>query len=100
MSVDDVVLKAKRELSKEKDGAVWLAMIELSDYIKFSAVSKAYFKKSSNWILQRLHGYEINGKPVKFKPKEITVFVQALRDIALKLNIAADRIEQSKDQEE
>ena len=69
-------------------------------YIVFSAIAKNYFKKSSNWILQRLHGYEVNGKPAQFKPGEITIFVKALRDIAAKLNEAADRIEQAKETEE
>ena len=86
----------KKELSEEKDGAVWLAMMELSDYIKFSAIAKNYFNKSSNWILQRLHGYEVNGKPARFKPEEMTVFVRALREISAKLNKCADRLEQAK----
>ena len=100
MSTDKIVEKAKKELAKEKGGAVWLAMMELSDYIVFSAIAKEYFKKSSNWILQRLHGYEVNGKPAQFKPGEITIFVKALRDIAAKLNEAAGRIEKAKDTEE
>ena len=31
METDEIVAKAKKELSEEKDGAVWLAMMELSD---------------------------------------------------------------------
>lgn len=96
MEMDEIVAKAKKELSEEKDGAVWLAMMELSDYIKFSAIAKNYFNKSSNWILQRLHGYEVNGKPARFKPEEMTVFVRALREISAKLNKCADRLEQAK----
>ena len=96
MSTDEIVAKAKKELAKGKNGAVWLAMIELSDFIKFSAIAKIHFNKSSNWILQRLHGYEINGKPAQFKPEETKIFVQALREIANKLNESADRIEQAK----
>ena len=96
METDEIVAKAKKELSEEKDGAVWLTMMELSDYIKFSAIAKNYFKKSSNWILQRLHGYEVNGKPAQFKPEELTVFVSALREISAKLNECADRLEQAK----
>ena len=97
MSIDKFIEKQKNELAKEKHGAVWLAMIELSDYIKFSAIAKSHFNKSSNWILQRLHGYEVNGKPAQFKPEETTIFVKALRDIANKLNESADRIEQAKE---
>lgn len=100
MSTDALIEKAKKELAKEKDGAVWLAMIELSEYIVFSAIAKNYFKKSSNWILQRLHGYEVNGKPAQFKPAETSIFVQALRDISAKLNEAADRIEKAKETKE
>ena len=96
METDEIVAKAKKELSEEKDGAVWLAMMELSDYIKFSAIAKNYFNKSSNWILQRLHGYEVNGKPARFKPEEMAVFVRALREISAKLSKCADRLEQAK----
>ena len=100
MSTEEFVEKAKKELAKEKGGSVWLAMIELSDYIVFSAIAQSYFQKGSNWILQRLHGYEVNGKPAQFKPIEITIFVKALRDIAAMLNVAADRIEQAKETED
>ena len=99
MTTEEIVAKAKRELAKGKSGAVWLAMFELSDYIKFSAIAKTHFNKSSNWILQRLHGYEVNGKPAQFKPEELVVFVQSLREIANMLNESADRIEQAKETE-
>lgn len=99
METEKIVAKAKNELAKGKSGAVWLAMIELSDYIKFSAIAKNHFNKSSNWILQRLHGYEVNGKPAQFKPEELVVFVQSLREIANMLNESADRIEQAKETE-
>lgn len=99
MSTDQFVEKAKKEIATEKDGAVWLAMIELSDYIKFSAIAKNHFNKSSNWILQRLHGYEVNGKPAQFKPEELAIFVKSLRDIANMLNESADRIEQANETE-
>ena len=76
-----------------------LAMIELSDYIVFSVIAKTT-KKSSNWILQRLYGYKENGKQAQFKSGEITIFVKAMRDIAVMLNQAASRIEKAKETEE
>lgn len=100
MNTEEIVAKAKSELAKEKSGAIWLAMMGLSDYIVFSAIAKNYFKKSGNWILQRLHGYEVNGKPAQFKPEEITIFVKALRDLSAKLEQAADRIENAQDTEQ
>lgn len=97
MNTDEIVEKARKELAKEKSGAIWLAMMGLSEYIVFSAIAKNYFKKSANWILQRLHGYEVNGKPAQFKPDETAIFVQALRDLSSKLEEAAAQIEKAQD---
>lgn len=38
---------------------------EVSDMLSMSYVARAYFGKSRSWISQRLHGYNVNGKPVK-----------------------------------
>ena len=43
MNTEEIVAKATKKLAKEKGDAVWLAMIELSDYIVFSAIAKNYF---------------------------------------------------------
>lgn len=98
MGTEEIVERAKKELAKEKGGAVWLAMMNLSEYIVFSAIAKNYFSKSGNWILQRLHGYEVNGKPARFKPEETSVFVKALRELSAKLSEAADSIEQAEEE--
>lgn len=95
MNTNEIVSRAKEELSKEKSGALWLSMMDLTEYVKFSAIAKNYFNKSSNWILQRLHGYEVNGKPAQFKPEETDIFIKSLRDLAVKLNEAADRIDKA-----
>lgn len=87
------VENARNFLSKEKSGAAWLAMIDVGEYINISAVSRNYFNKSTNWLSQRLHGYEVNGKPAKFKPNEYAQLSDALRDIARRLNESADRID-------
>ena len=89
--------KQREELAREKSGAVWLAMMDAGDLVNFSAIAREYFGRSSNWLLQRLHGYDVNGKPARFKPKETTRLVEALRDIASRLTAAADCIDRAQD---
>ena len=89
-------LDVQKELSNIKYGAAWCCMMNLSDYIKFSGIAKAYFNKSSQWIHQRLHGYIVNGKEAQFTEDEYKKFSDALRDIAAKLNKAADDIDKAK----
>ena len=93
MDTQQAVENARNFLSKDKSGAAWLAMIDVGEYINISAVSRNYFNKSTNWLSQRLHGYEVNGKPAKFKPNEYAQLSDALRDIARRLNESADRID-------
>jgi len=47
-------------------------------------------------LLQRLHGYVVNGKPARFKPEEYKILSDALRDIAAKALRAADAIDNAK----
>ena len=89
--------KAREELAREKTGAVWLAMIDCADYVNFSAIARDYYNRSANWLHQRLHGYEVNGKPAQFKPEEVNTFAKALRDISAKLAAAADTIDTASD---
>jgi hypothetical protein len=91
------VEKAREYLAKDKIGAAWLAMVDVGEYLNIAAISRGYFKKSTNWLAQRLHGYIVCGKPAKFKPEEYDQLSHVLRDIAEKLNSAADRIDSAKD---
>ena len=43
--------------------------------------------------MQRLHGYEVNNKPARFKPEEFKILSDALRDIAAKALRIADAID-------
>ncbi len=88
----EITEKARKELQKEKSGAVWAGMLELNDALNYSDLARTYFGKSSSWILQRIHGYEVNGKPARFTPEECQTLADALRDIAAKALRAADAI--------
>lgn len=87
--------KARAILSEEKDGAVWLTLMDVGEYLNFSGIARKYFGRSGNWLLQRLHGYIVNGKPAAFKEAEYAQLTGALRDMAELLNQAADRIDKA-----
>ena len=91
--------KARAFLSETKDGAIWLAMVDINDLVNYSAIARQYFNKSSNWLLQRLHGNVVNGKPATFKPHEARLLSDALRDMATRLTAAADRIDNAEEGE-
>jgi len=87
--------KARSMQVEDKDDACWLAGLEICGFINFSEVARKYFGRSSQWLTQRLHGSEVNGKPARFKPEEADKFAAALRDMAARLSSAAARIEQA-----
>ncbi len=87
-------LDVQKELSNIKYGAAWCCMMNLSDYIKFSGIAKAYFNKSSD--SPKASCYMVNGKEAQFTEDEYKKFSDALRDIAAKLNKAADDIDKAK----
>ena len=81
-------------LSKTPEGEMWLAMFDICLVLNFSELARTYFNKKVSWFNQRLHGYTVNGKPAKFKPEELSVLSSALREIASKILVAADKIDE------
>lgn len=65
---------------------------EIALYIKWGNISKDYFGFSRSWIYQRLNGYDGNGNPSEFTDDQKDILREALRDIARKLNEAADNL--------
>lgn len=61
-------------------------------YLKWGNISKDYFGFSRGWIYQRLNGYDGNGNPSEFTEPQKETLREALRDIARKLNEAADKL--------
>lgn len=60
--------------------------------LKWGNISKDYFGLSRGWIYQRLNGYDGNGNPSDFTEAQKETLRQALRDIARRLDEAAERI--------
>jgi hypothetical protein len=58
---------------------------EVSQIVSLAYISKNYFHKTRSWFHQRLSGYKVNGKPVKFTPSEIDTLNYALQDIGKKI---------------
>lgn len=57
-------------------------------YISVSSLAKDYFGKSASWFYQRLNGNIVHGKAAAFTDKELGVLMDALKDVASKLNKA------------
>lgn len=64
--------------------------------LNFSALSNLYFCRTPQWMMQRIHGYNVNGKPAFFKDQECEQMANALRDIANQLNEIANNIDSAK----
>jgi tRNA splicing ligase len=55
------------------------------EIIPVSYIAKNYFKKSKDWLYQRINGNIVNGKPATFSKSEVQTFSFALQDIGKKL---------------
>lgn len=65
---------------------------DIAIYIKWGNISKDYFGLPRSWIYQRLNGYDGNGKTSEFTESQKETLRNTLRDIARKLNEAADKL--------
>jgi hypothetical protein len=64
-------------------------LIENREIIPVAYIARNYFKKSKNWMYQRINGNTVNGKPAKFTSSEIETFNFALQEIGNKLGSIA-----------
>jgi len=60
-------------------------LIVNKDIIPVSYIAKNYFKKSKEWMYQRINGNLVNGKPARFSETEIETFNFALQDISRRI---------------
>lgn len=65
---------------------------DIALYLKWGNISEDYFGFSRSWIYQRLNGYDGNGNPCEFTEVQKDTLREALRDLAQKLNDAAEKI--------
>lgn len=53
--------------------------------LPLSHIAEHYFKKSRQWLYQRINGNIVNGKPAQFTDEEIETLNFALQDISKKI---------------
>jgi len=64
-------------------------LIMNKEIIPVSYIAKNYFKKSKEWLYQRINENCINGKPARFTDSEIKTFNYALQDVGKKIGSIA-----------
>lgn len=65
---------------------------DIAIYLKWGNISQDYFGFSRSWIYQRINGYDGNGNTCEFSASQKETLREALRDLAQKLNDAAEKI--------
>jgi hypothetical protein len=90
LSVQLSKLNQIKEIDKEISFLKELDGIE--EYLNMAQFSKKFFGKTRSWLYQRLHGWNIHGRPAKFTEEEKKRFSEALiylsdnlKAVALKL---------------
>ena len=76
-----------------KSEAIWVTFHELNGLINLSKFAREYFGRSHAWLSQKINGMEVCGRERSFTSDEAADLTSALRDIARRLQIAADEID-------
>lgn len=58
---------------------------EVSEIISLSYIAKNYFKKTRQWLYQRINGNVVDGKKREFTEEQIKTLNFALKDISKKI---------------
>jgi hypothetical protein len=72
-----------------------LAKQKLSDIISdinIGELAIRYFEKSPSWLYHKFDGIDGNKKPNDFNSEELETLKDALRDLAKRINAAADKL--------
>ena len=80
-----VMASAKKTLEDAKTLKVKEQLKEISAIVSMTYIANTYFNKSKSWLSQRINELPVNGKPVKFLPKEIDTLNYAFTDISKKV---------------
>ena len=83
----------RKEIMKDKQGAVWQVFLELGGMINVSKFAKKYFGKTHGWFMQRVNGYDVNHKRAEFTPEQYQEISKGLTDLARQLERYAKELE-------
>ncbi len=85
-SVADVAVEQIKEtICEAKAEVVRKQMEEILPMTSLAYIAKTYFKKSRQWLYQRINGTTVNGKPAQFTKEELAQLNFALQDMGQKL---------------
>lgn len=84
------MIECVKDTNKEADEILLREKLQsVLPFMSVSTLARTYFKKSPQWLYQRLNGSLVNGKPAKFNSSELKVLANALTDIGKKISQAA-----------
>ena len=88
--IDAFISAYLKEMGDEADRFVAetemkVQLLEISKMVSMSYIAKEYFKKSRQWLYQRINGNRVNGKEARFSHEEINQLNFALQDISRKI---------------
>ena len=82
--------KGIRKALSESDELVFRAKLgDMPEALSFSYIAQKYFGKSRSWLMQKVNGNTVNGKPARFTDQEREQFRDALQDLSKKLSALA-----------
>lgn len=79
---DDSLARKGQEI---KDLSVRVQLEDISEVVSLSYIARHYFKKSRQWLMQRINGYTVNGKKAKFTSEQLHILNNALQDISKRI---------------
>lgn len=86
VSVAALSVEQIRETHTEIDAyLIRKQMEDILPCISLAYIAETYFKKSRQWLYQRVNGLLVNGKPARFTPEEIETLNYALQDMGQRL---------------
>jgi len=84
--VAGIAVEQLKETLERIDGIlIRQQMEEVLPFVSLAYIAKTYFRKSRQWLYQRINGLCVNGKPAQFTPSELETLNFALKDMGEKL---------------
>ncbi len=77
--IKETIIEAKTEIVRKQ-------MEEILPMTSLAYIAKTYFKKSRQWLYQRVNALSVNGKPARFTKEELATLNFALHDMGQKLS--------------
>jgi hypothetical protein len=84
--VADITIEQLKDTIERIDGVlIRQQMEEVLPFVSLAYIAKTYFRKSRQWLYQRVNGLSVNGKPARFTPAELDTLNIALKEMGQKL---------------